>query len=95
MNEKIDPRIDENGVGWCDVGCPHCTDVSDSLGAHICDLWPRLLFPDDSVQCPIHAQRLFAKADELQAKVKELEEQIGSIPEGDDRFDWTAEGFDE
>jgi len=29
---KIKPRIDDNGVPWCDNGCPHEDEVENTCG---------------------------------------------------------------
>ena len=61
MSDDIKPRIDEDGVGWCDAGCPQYTDpmtkgpakpacAIDMPGA--ANRWPMY------EACPVHARRM-------------------------------------
>jgi len=54
----IKPRIDDDGVGWCDAGCPDgCTD---SYGEYVCrnpDNSGRLISFNEYL-CPVWTKRM-------------------------------------
>jgi hypothetical protein len=61
-NDHISPRVDDNGVGWCDAGCPKYVEDNYGFGGYMCAVNEFLLpDPDHCLVCPHHAARRIAE----------------------------------
>ena len=54
---EIKPRIDGDGVGWCDAGCPRINDIGVVANIYQCTIDE--VTQEDDV-CPIHTARMAA-----------------------------------
>lgn len=65
-NPKIAPRVDDDGVGWCNAGCPQLQDQQCHCGeVHLeeCAITKRTQ-PDGEV-CPVWAKRMVELLEEV------------------------------
>ena len=71
MTDEIKPRIDEDGVGWCDSRCPQLwsTSYPDLNTESECHIDGRIMC--DVEVCPIHARRMAQEMNRLMDVARE------------------------
>ena len=83
MSDEIKPRIDEDGVGWCDAGCPqsrnpgpiNTTCLADGGEVRMHGRAIRRAFGSVGEVCPVHARRMAQWAGRARCCIAD-----GSIP---------------
>jgi hypothetical protein len=56
----IKPRIDKDGVGWCDEGCPEFHWANTGETVMLCSVSDDVHYIDNERVCPHHAKRMAA-----------------------------------
>lgn len=77
----IKPRIDDDGVGWCDVDCEQCI-VSSSGHPEWSSNWYSCVLlggrpVDQSIVCPVHARRMAQWAERAKLAITALRDYAG------------------
>ena len=68
---EIKPRIDDDGVGWCDAGCPQASEELDGIiqcAVLKSPMWLPCEHSNGEV-CPIHTARMAALLRECEVRI--------------------------